>query len=79
MTMTIIGIKVFLLKKSQLPFKSYPKEAGKFFLFFFWLNPKETKIHREEVYKAIQEQNYEASQAGPESLTDLTDALRDKK
>ena len=41
--------------------------------------PKETKIHREEVYKAIQEQNYEASQAGPESLTDLTDALRDKK
>ncbi|EPZ50343.1 carbon storage regulator CsrA [Halobacteriovorax sp. GFR7] len=41
--------------------------------------PKETKIHREEVYKAIQEQNYEASQAGPESLSDLTDALRNKK
>ncbi len=41
--------------------------------------PKETKIHREEVYKAIQEQNYEASQAGPESLSDLADALRNKK
>lgn len=41
--------------------------------------PKETKIHREEVYKAIQEQNYEASQAGPDSLNDLTDALRNKK
>ncbi|AYF45941.1 MULTISPECIES: carbon storage regulator CsrA [Halobacteriovorax] len=41
--------------------------------------PKETKIHREEVYKAIQEQNYEASQAGPDSLNDLADALRNKK
>ncbi len=41
--------------------------------------PKETKIHREEVYKAIQEQNFEASQADPESLSELSDALRNKK
>ena len=41
--------------------------------------PKETKIHREEVYKAIQDQNVEASQADPSALSDLTDSLRDKK
>jgi carbon storage regulator len=41
--------------------------------------PKETKIHREEVYKAIQDQNVEASQASPESLADLSDALGNKK
>lgn len=41
--------------------------------------PKETKIHREEVYKAIQDQNVEASQADPSALSDLTDSLRTKK
>lgn len=41
--------------------------------------PKETKIHREEVYKAIQDQNVEASQADPSLLADLTDSLHDKK
>ena len=41
--------------------------------------PKETKIHREEVYKAIQDQNVEASQADPSSLSDLADSLRNKK
>ena len=29
--------------------------------------PKETKIHREEVYLAIQEQNKEASEVSPDS------------
>lgn len=41
--------------------------------------PKETKIHREEVYQAIHDQNIEASKADPNSLSDLTDALRNKK
>ena len=41
--------------------------------------PKETKIHREEVYKAIQDQNVEASQADPSSLLDLADSLHNKK
>ncbi|OUR92861.1 carbon storage regulator [Halobacteriovorax marinus] len=38
--------------------------------------PKETKIHREEVYKAIQDQNTEASQADLSSISDLTDELK---
>lgn len=38
--------------------------------------PKETKIHREEVYKAIQEQNTEASQSTPERLSALADELK---
>ena len=32
--------------------------------------PKDTKIHREEVYKAIQDQNTEASQADLSSIAD---------
>ena len=40
--------------------------------------PKETKIHREEVYQAITEQNTEASQADLESISDLSDELRKK-
>lgn len=41
--------------------------------------PKETKIHREEVYQAIHDQNIEASKADLSSLSDLTDSLRNKK
>ncbi|EQC52349.1 carbon storage regulator CsrA [Bacteriovorax sp. DB6_IX] len=41
--------------------------------------PKETKIHREEVYKAIQDQNVEASQADTNTISDLADALHNKK
>lgn len=33
--------------------------------------PKDTKIHREEVYLAIQEQNKAASQSGRESVSEL--------
>ena len=40
--------------------------------------PKETKIHREEVYKAIQEQNTEASQASLEDLNKLSEDLQKK-
>lgn len=40
--------------------------------------PKETKIHREEVYKAIQDQNTEASQADLDSISDLTNELHKK-
>ena len=38
--------------------------------------PKETKIHREEVYKSIQDQNTEASQADLSSISDLADELK---
>lgn len=39
--------------------------------------PKETKIHREEVYMAIQEQNKEAVTAGSSaSLQDLSKAIK---
>ena len=38
--------------------------------------PKETKIHREEVYQAIQEQNEEASQADMSRINDLTESLK---
>ena len=38
--------------------------------------PKETKIHREEVYKAIQDQNTEAAQADLSSISDLADELK---
>lgn len=41
--------------------------------------PKETKIHREEVYQAIHDQNIEASKADLTSLSDLADALHSKK
>ena len=40
--------------------------------------PKETKIHREEVYKAIQDQNEEAAQSDITSLSDLTSDLNKK-
>jgi carbon storage regulator len=40
--------------------------------------PKETKIHREEVYQAIQDQNTEASQADMKSISDLSDELNKK-
>ena len=33
--------------------------------------PKETKIHREEVYQAIQDQNTAASQSDPSDLEKL--------
>jgi carbon storage regulator len=40
--------------------------------------PKETKIHREEVYKAIQEQNEEASQADIGVIDSLKDEFSKK-
>ena len=40
--------------------------------------PKETKIHREEVYQAIQDQNTEASQSDLESLSELSAELKKK-
>ncbi|MBG07572.1 MAG: carbon storage regulator CsrA [Bdellovibrionota bacterium] len=41
--------------------------------------PKETKIHREEVYKAIQEQNQEASRTDLDTISTLSDELYKKK
>ena len=38
--------------------------------------PKETKIHREEVYVAIQDQNKEAVTASPVSLQDVSKAIK---
>ena len=38
--------------------------------------PKETKIHREEVYQSIQDQNTEASQASLEQISDLAEELK---
>jgi carbon storage regulator len=40
--------------------------------------PKETKIHREEVYKAIQTQNTEAAQSDFNLISDLADELTKK-
>ena len=40
--------------------------------------PRETKIHREEVYQAIQDQNTEASQADLSNISDLTEELNKK-
>jgi carbon storage regulator len=40
--------------------------------------PKETKIHREEVYQAIQDQNTEASQSDLQSLSELSAELKKK-
>jgi len=40
--------------------------------------PKETKIHREEVYRAIQDQNTEASKSDLSGLGQLTDDLHKK-
>jgi len=38
--------------------------------------PKETKIHREEVYQAIHDQNTEAAQADMQSISDLESELK---
>ena len=38
--------------------------------------PKETKIHREEVYKAIQDQNTQASQSDLSSISQLAEDLK---
>ena len=40
--------------------------------------PKETKIHREEVYKAIQDQNTEAAQSDISAISDLSAELKKK-
>ena len=40
--------------------------------------PRETKIHREEVYQSIQDQNTEASQSDIGSLSDLSAELHKK-
>lgn len=40
--------------------------------------PKETKIHREEVYQAIQDQNTAASQSSPDDLMRLNQELQKK-
>jgi carbon storage regulator len=40
--------------------------------------PKDTKIHREEVYKAIQDQNVEASESQYENLSKLSDDAHKK-
>ena len=40
--------------------------------------PKETKIHREEVYQAIQDQNTAASQSSPADLSRLNQELQKK-
>lgn len=40
--------------------------------------PKETKIHREEVYKAIQDQNIEASASDMDAINSLNDDLQKK-
>jgi carbon storage regulator len=40
--------------------------------------PKETKIHREEVYKAIQDQNIEASESDMDAINSLSDDLQKK-
>lgn len=38
--------------------------------------PKETKIHREEVYMAIQDQNHEAADSSSMSLQDVSKAIK---
>jgi carbon storage regulator len=40
--------------------------------------PKETKIHREEVYQAIQDQNTAAAQSTPGDLAKLNEELTKK-
>ena len=40
--------------------------------------PKETKIHREEVYKAIQAQNEEAAKSEPVDMSELAKELTKK-
>lgn len=41
--------------------------------------PKETKIHREEVYQAIQDQNELAAQSDYEGLSKITEDLNKQK
>ncbi len=38
--------------------------------------PKETKIHRQEVYEAIQYSNKEAATASPKSVSQVADMLK---
>ncbi|MCO5142363.1 MAG: carbon storage regulator CsrA [Oligoflexia bacterium] len=38
--------------------------------------PKETKIHRQEVYESIQTSNKEAAQASPKSVSDVAEMLK---
>jgi carbon storage regulator len=38
--------------------------------------PRDTKIHREEVYLAIQEQNKEAAESKPEEVKNVAKILR---
>ncbi len=40
--------------------------------------PQETKIHREEIYKAIQEQNAQASQTDMQAVSELASELGKK-
>jgi carbon storage regulator len=40
--------------------------------------PKETKIHREEVYKAIQEQNAQAAQTDLSQISELSQEFEKK-
>jgi carbon storage regulator len=40
--------------------------------------PKETKIHREEVYKAIQDQNIEAAESDMDAFHSLNDDIQKK-
>ncbi len=41
--------------------------------------PKETKIHREEIYQAIQEQNQAAVNSMPENVTKFSRIEKEKK
>ena len=41
--------------------------------------PKDTKIHREEVYQAIQEQNTRAAKSNLQDLSELTKDLNSKE
>ena len=38
--------------------------------------PKETKIHREEVYLAIQESNVDSSKASPDAARKISEMLK---
>lgn len=38
--------------------------------------PKETKIHRQEVYEAIQDSNKEAATASPKSVSQVAEMLK---
>lgn len=38
--------------------------------------PKETKIHREEVYDAIQKSNQEAASTSPQSVSEMANLIK---